>query len=65
MTSEQELLLKKILAVWQMPQIDGIVLGFFFFLHLHYHNHTNLLNKLKIPKNGPQSAYVKSLQQEV
>lgn len=35
------------------------------FLHLHYHNHTNLLNKTKIPKNGPQNAYVKSLQQEV
>lgn len=27
--------------------------------YLHYHNHTNLLNQLQIPKNGPQSAYVK------
>lgn len=53
-----------------MPQTDGIV-GFcilvciFFFLYLHYHDHNNLLNKPKIPKNGPQNAYVKSRQQEV
>lgn len=52
---EQELLLKKSCSLAYAAQTDS-------FLHLHYHNHTNLLNQLKIPKHGPQSAYVKSLQ---
>lgn len=49
---QQEILIKESCSLAHATQTDTV-------FYLHYHNHTNLLNQLQIPKNGPQSAYVK------